>query len=183
MFPSVAGTWTNSLGYQVSSHIFLLPSGTEKNQLELKVKGRKGTIKFLYPKKVFTTWNPFKGYNLPAHLQRYLQKVTKNEKRKSDVHEFTLDFDVQANPIHYEINYYKKRMDNRGRQHVLYVLEIDFESKERIEVPKEVQGGEFYGSDSDDETDSYVNPRDDKDDEDMNDGDGGDDEFHFPTRE
>ena len=55
MFPSVTGTWTNTLGYQVSSHIFLLPSGTEKNQLELKVIGRKGTIKFLYPKKVFTT--------------------------------------------------------------------------------------------------------------------------------
>ena len=32
MVPSLSGTWTNSLGYQVSSHLFLLPSGTEKNQ-------------------------------------------------------------------------------------------------------------------------------------------------------
>ena len=110
------------------------------------------------------------------------RRLPKNEKTKSDVHEFTLDFDVQANPIHYEINYYKKRMDNRGRQHVLYVLEIDFESKERIEVPKEVQGGEFYGSDSDDETDSYVDPGDNGDDDDMDDGDNTD-EFHSPARE
>ena len=193
MFPSVAGTWTNSLGYQVSSHIFLLPSGTEKNQLELKVKGRKGTIKFLYPKKFLTTKVVRSSQRLPethskvTTFQRILNAIfrtlPKNEKTKSDVHEFTLDFDVQANPIHYEINYYKKRMDNRGRQHVLYVLEIDFESKERIEVPKEVQGGEFYGSDSDDETDSYVDPGDNRDDHDMNDGDGDDDEFHSPARE
>ena len=72
-------------------------------------------------------------------------------------------------------------MDSRGRQHVLYVLEIDFESKERIEEAKEVQGGDYYGSDSDDETDSYVAPDDNSDNDAMDDGD--DDEFHSPARE
>ena len=104
--------------------------------------------------------------------------LPKNESTASDLHEFTLNFEVQPRPIHYEINYYKKRVDGRGRQHVLYVLEIDFESKERIELPNEVQGGDYYGSDSDDETDSYVD-NNDGDDDDMDE----DDEFRTPTRD
>ena len=40
----------------------------------------------------------------------------------------------------------------------------------------------FHGADSDDETDSYVDPGDNGDDDDMDDGDNTD-EFHSPARE
>ena len=49
--PSVEGTWTNNHGHGVSSYLFLLPSGTERSQLELSVKGKKGFLNYSYPKR------------------------------------------------------------------------------------------------------------------------------------
>ena len=190
MFPSITGTWTNTLGYQVSSHIFLLPSGTEKNQLELIVKGRKGSIKYLYPKKFLTTKVVKASQRLPeSHskvttFQRIFnsifKKLPRNESTASDHHDFTFPFEVNPRPIHFEINYYKKRIDRNNRQHVLYVLELDFESKERIELPNEVKGGDYYGSASDNEEDSYVAPPDEE--ADMDDDDNDDDAFYSPSK-
>ena len=137
-FPSVEGTWTNNHGHEVSSHLFLLPSGTERSQLKLNVRGKKGSITYSYPKKMLTTKLVRQSQNLEeshskvAAFKRIFKNIFKNldrgETTKTDTVEFDFDFAVNPRPIHFDINYYRKRTDSRRRTHILYVLEIDFES-------------------------------------------------------
>ena len=160
MFSHKKTVWTNGDGNEVSSHIVLMPSATEIEDVNIEVCPiTRKSIKIFYtePNMLTNTEIVMEAQNLDATHAKVVafRKEFNEEKEKLKFRpkvltmEVQLPFEVESEPIWKELNYRKKSQmyldDGRIVCHIMYILGFDLISRKQHKEKMSIGGGQFFG--------------------------------------
>ena len=153
MFPHVSAVYLNEEGNSVSSHMLLLTSGTEQNQLDVQVEEgtKKVKIVYTYPALMQNKIVIERACDLDENsakvkaFQNMFASQTKKNKGKAMQANVVIStpFECESEPEYLEINYFNKD-PAVGSQHILYILMVDFVAKKQYKAKKRISEGRFF---------------------------------------
>ena len=156
MFPHMCEWFVNEDGNDILSHMILLPSGTEKDQLSFEVTGKlkQFNLHYAYPEAMMQKETIELACNMHVDCAKVtvfqklfatLKQKLKGEQKKLKM-EITLPFECESEPIYVNINYFAKPTNQQGDTHLLYILMIDFKAKKQFREKTTIGGFRFFAS-------------------------------------